>query len=145
MQRDARAFQSEAIWFAQASASIHDRLAYPNLDSPLAQYSPDTHCHAEIALSANVEENRALAVCKPVEPRDDALIAVPIDPTLGGKPIRAILTAATGRALGWINEDGVRQRARPTQRIRWIASGPRLTERDFRAADNEHSQHSQAN
>ena len=145
MQRDARAFQSDAIWFAQASASIHDRLAYPNLDSPLAQYSPDTGCHSEIALATHIEENRTLAICKAVEPRDDALIAIPIDPALGRKPIRAILTAATGRALCWINEDVVRQRTRPTQRIRWIASGPRLTERDFRAADNEHSQHSQAN
>ena len=99
MQRGARAFQSKAIWFAHFSASIRDRLAYPNLDSPLAQYSPDTHCHAEIALSANVEENRALAICEPVEPRDNALIAIPIDPALGRKPIRAILTAATGRAL----------------------------------------------
>src|SRR5215467_15050722 len=104
MQRGACAFESEAIWFAQALATIRDRLAYPNLDSPLAQYSPDADCHSEIALSANVEENRALAVCKAVEPRNDALIAIPIDPTLGGKPIRTIFTAAPGRALCWINE-----------------------------------------
>jgi hypothetical protein len=75
----------------EPEALIGDRLTNAYVDSTLAEYSPDAGRSPEITWPPHIEENRTLAIREPVEARNDALIAIPVDPALGREPIRAIL------------------------------------------------------
>src|SRR5262249_53307368 len=99
LQRDARALQRDAIRFTRATALIGDRPADGHVESTLAEYSPDADRHAEVTLSPHIEKNRRLAIREQIEPRDDALVAIPVDRPLGREPMRAILPAGARRAV----------------------------------------------
>ncbi|WP_244548959.1 hypothetical protein [Bradyrhizobium canariense] len=107
VERPARTLERKAFRFGFPATGFDFGRSHRRVHAAVAQDPAKADRDIEIGLAPAMDDDGKLAPGLPVEDREQPLVGIPLNGSLGGDPFRAALSARIGRTACDVKDHGV--------------------------------------